>query len=259
MKGAKKFNKKGQVTIFVILALVIIVLGTLIYFFYPGIKIAGENLSQLTHSKALEKLQNQADQFLRNGLTYQFKNQTKIIYASWPTANADAAQQIINFHVPKTVDEAYLVGRQKGYTKNFIEQMQAMLFGKNFNIASELNENALLAAVKDDFADSITEKLDARPQIDDDFNITVLSEQTGNGFPAQQIITETQSRLGALNNKPIILRLTEEQPQIKKADIAAKEIEALANILKISSLTLTYQAKEWIITNKIFKDWLIYI
>jgi len=87
----------------------------------------------------------------------------------------------------------------------------------------------------------------------------VLSEQTGNGFPAQQIITETQSRLGALNNKPIILRLTEEQPQIKKADIAAKEIEALANILKISSLTLTYQAKEWIITNKIFKDWLIFV
>ncbi|MBS3084760.1 hypothetical protein J4411_02505 [Candidatus Pacearchaeota archaeon] len=46
MKGAKKFNKKGQVTIFVILALVIIVLGTLIYFFYPGIKITTSPLEE---------------------------------------------------------------------------------------------------------------------------------------------------------------------------------------------------------------------
>jgi len=207
----------------------------------------------------LEKLQNQADQFLRNGLTYQFNNQTKVIYASWPTANADASLQIMNLDVFKTVNEAYLVGRQKGYTKNFIEQMQAMLFGKNFNIASELNEDALLAAIQDDFADSITEKVDARPQIEDDFNITILPEKIGNIFPAEKIITETQSRLSALNNEPIILNLIEKQPQIKKTDINTKKIEALADILKIPSLTLIYQTKEWTITNKIFKDWLIYI
>ena len=252
------------VTIFLILTTAVIAWALLYanayrFNFYPGVKIADESLNKLTHSQALEKLQNQADQFLRNGLTYQFNNQTKVIYASWPTANADASLQIMNLDVFKTVNEAYLVGRQKGYTKNFIEQMQAMLFGKNFNIASELNEDALLAAIQDDFADSITEKVDARPQIEDDFNITILPEKIGNIFPAEKIITETQSRLSALNNEPIILNLIEKQPQIKKTDINTKKIEALADILKIPSLTLIYQTKEWTITNKIFKDWLIFV
>jgi len=36
----KKFNKKGQITIFIILAMIIVVLGILIYMFYPEIQTA---------------------------------------------------------------------------------------------------------------------------------------------------------------------------------------------------------------------------
>jgi len=252
------------VTIFLILTTAIIACALLYtnsyrFNFFPGVKIAGENLNKLTHAQALEKLQSQSDQFLRNGLTYQFNNQTSAVYASWVTANADASLQIINLNVLKTVDNAYMIGRQKGYTKNFLEQMQALIFGKNFKVTAELNEEALLIAIKENFINSITEKIDARPQIDDDFNITILPEQIGSIFPENEIITTTENRLGNLNNEPIILTLTESEPAIKKADITEKEIKELSDILKISTLTLTYQTKKWEVANKVFKYWLIFV
>lgn len=37
--GEKNFNKKGQLTLFIILAIVVVVLGVLIYMFYPQIQI----------------------------------------------------------------------------------------------------------------------------------------------------------------------------------------------------------------------------
>jgi len=252
------------VTIFLILTTATIACALLYtnshrFNFYPGVKIAGENLSRLTHAQALEKLQTKADQFLRNGLQYQFNGKISTVYASWPATDPDASFPIINLDVLKTVDNAYMVGRQQGYTKNFLEQMSAIMFGKNFEIASDLNEEALLAAIKDNFTEVMKEKVNAHPQIDDNFNITILPEQTGITFPKEIILNETKNRLGELNSQPIILNLTEEQPEIKKIDITEKELNELKNILKIPSLTLAYQNKTWEISNKIFKDWLIFV
>lgn len=252
------------VTIFlIILTLLIITAFTYIETyadrFFPGVKINNQSLSKLSHAQAINLFQEQVDNFTEQGLTYIFNNQKKIIHPTLPaTSDPDVSYTIISFDVPKTAEAAYLVGRKKGYRKNFIEQMWALIFGYNLALKFEFNQQEFLKILQNNLNQFITPKEDARPQIDDQLNITILAGKAGTTFDYQLILKQTLDRLFNLSNEPIQLNLITDYPQISENELSPQLFTELESLLATSTITFTYQKQRWPVTNQIFKDWFIF-
>ncbi len=252
-----------SVTIFLILA-TIFGLAALSYarfhknrFFY-GVTINGERISDLSYEQALNLWQNRVDNFIKQGLNYQFNGQIINLPPTLPSTDPDLAYELASWQVPQTVNRAYNVGRLKGYRRNFIEQLLALIFKKDIPLELKLNEAQLLAALKNNFDHLTRPKQEARPLVDDQLNIVILPEVTGTAFNYQDILQQSFNRLKNLSSEPIKVALTVDQPTLKKEEITAIAINQLQDRLGTSSLSLIAEGKKWAIPVKTFKDWLAF-
>ncbi len=138
-------NKKGQVTIFIIIAIVIIVLGILLYLFYPKIKAATEfgakNPSAFIQSCIEDKIKETADILSLQGGSinpehYFTYNDINIEYLCYTNKNYDTCiiqQPLLKQHIESeiknnTQDEAEACFQdlkesyeKKGYNVNLVE------------------------------------------------------------------------------------------------------------------------------------------
>ena len=229
------------------------------YRFFPGVKINNEPLGNLSHAQAVEDWQNKVDDFIKTGLKYQFKNQEIAIATTLLAAEPDIAYELVSFNVPETADEAYLVGRKKGYRQNFLEQLSARFLGKNIPLKFNFKNEQFLLALKQNLDKFTVPKKEAWPQISQDLTVTIQAEATGTAFDYQKIIRESLRRIQNLSREPIALELVTSEPQIKKDQIPDFLINQLKDKVNQDSLTLTYQNQKWTVSNQDFKDWLIFV
>jgi len=228
--------------------------------FFPRIKINGQNVANFKPEPTVKALQEQIDDFLANGLTYVFENQTiNVPLAAPPSADVDLSYNLATFNAQQTIDQAYTIGRNNGYYKNFLSQAKVLLFGANVPLAYEFNREQFLKTLKDNFANLAQAKAEARPLIDKNLKIDILPEQSGTVFDYPAILKQSLARINSLNSEPIALKEIKEEPVVKKSEITPELIERLKNLIKEKSLTLTYQKEEWPVAQDILKDWLVFV
>lgn len=252
------------VTIFLILVTAVALLALSYahayqYRFFPGIKINQEPLDNLSHAQAVELWQDKVDNFVKTGLKYQFNNQTITVFTTLQATDPDAAYELVSFDVPATADEAYLIGRKKGYRQNFLEQLSARLFKRDIALKFSCRTDQLLLALKQNLDKFTVAKSEARPQVNEDLSVTILPEAAGTAFDYQKIITQSLARINNLSNEPMVLELLVAAPQIKKDQIPDILLNQLKDKVKETPLTLVYEDQKWEVTNQDFKDWLIFV
>ncbi|MBT3690251.1 hypothetical protein HN800_00515 [bacterium] len=227
--------------------------------FFKGVTINNQELKGLNKQVAITKFQKQVDEFLKQGLVYNYQDQEIVIYPTLPaTSDPDASYSLINFNIEDTINEAYLIGREEGYHLNFFKQMWALTFGKNISLNYELNKEELLNILEDNFKQFSKPKKEARPVINDIFEISILPEQAGTTFDYDLILTSTIERINNLSLDTINLSLAIDEPLILENDINQEVLNGLEEIIATSTFMLVYNDDNWAITNSIFKDWLIF-
>ncbi len=252
------------VTIFLVTATLIIMFALTYdkaysFTFFRGVTLNNQELTGLNREVALTRFQGQIDRFMTNGLIYKYKNQEIIIHTTLPsTTDPDASYNLINFDLEETIDKTYLIGRKQGYHNNFFKQMWALTFGINVPLEYELNQEELLTILEDNVKQFYILKKEARPKINENFEISILPEQSGTTFDFDLILNESIKRINNLSLDPIELTLKIDEPQILEKDIDQEVMAGLEDLIATSTLKLIYQDKEWNITNEIFKDWIIF-
>ncbi len=227
--------------------------------FFPGVKINNQSLAKLNQGQAIRLIQEQIDNFMEQGLIYNFQGEKIIIHPNlMATADPDVSHTLISFNVTETVDRAYLIGRKKGYHKNFLEQMHVLILDYNLPMTFEFNQQEFLKILENTLKPFTSTKKDAHPQIDEKLNITILPETTGTTFNYQRILQETLEQISSLSIEPLLINLISDAPQIKKQDISQDLIIELKKFLEKPVITLAAKKNEWPITNQVFKDWLIF-
>ena len=252
------------VTIFLIVATLTIMVA-LIYDkiydlkFFPGVKVNHISLKKMSHAQAVEFFQNQVDSFLEQGLNYTFDNkEIKILPTLSATSDPDVSHNLINFEIQKTIDEAYLYGRKQGYSTNFLQQMWARIFGHNLPLNFNFEAEEFVALLEKKLEPYSKTKQNAKPEIDDEFNISIRPETTGNTFNYEMIYYQTFNNIAKLSNEPIPLSLITDIPTVTKDDISDQLLNNLKTTIATSSIILTSNNDKWSVPNNIFKDWLIF-
>ena len=249
-----------SVTIFLIILTLIIIFAFSYakahsHDFFPGVTINGQPLKNLSHAQALEFWQNKVDDFVKQGLKYKFNDQAITIFPTLPATDPDVSYDLIHFEVLKTVDQAYLYGRQKGYSRNFLEQLKALAWSHNVDLEYQLDQAEFLGILKNNFSKFTAPKLEAKPLIDDQLNLEIQTEAAGTTFDYQEILNSSLLNIRLLSNEPIVLNLQVDEPAIKKSDLPDLTINRLKDLAASQSLTLVYREDSWAIGNEIFKNW----
>jgi len=228
------------------------------YNFFPGVTINQQELKKLSHAQATENWQSQVDEFIKHGLKYKFNGEEITIFPTLPATDPDVSYQLIYFDVAETVDQAYLFGRKKGYSRNFWQQLKALIFGHNFPVKFQLDQEEFLTILKDNFEKFSTPKIEAVPIIDGQLNITIRAEEAGTTFDYQQLLSDSLNSVQHLSLEPIVLNLIVDDPLIKKNKITDIAVNRLSDLVSTSTLTLIGKNKNWEISNNIFKNWFVF-
>jgi vancomycin resistance protein YoaR len=226
--------------------------------FFPGVAVNNESLGQLSHGEALKLWQSRVDDFIKTGLKYKFDGKETIIFPTLSASDPDVSFELVSFNVLETIDGAYLIGRSDGVIKNFLEQTGALILGYNTSLSFKVNQTELLSILRENFKNFESPKLEARPAIAEDLSINILPETAGTAFDYQELLNQSINRLKNLSAEPIEVKLKVDEPVIKKEDVNEELINQLAELLKTPELTLTYDKQSWTVSNRDFKNWLIF-
>ena len=212
--------------------------------FFPGVTVAGRSLKNLTIAQAAATLQQQADGFVQQGLIYKFREEEIKLPLIMPAAaDPDLSFPLVDYKVAETVGQAYRLGRSPDYLQSFYIQLKALIFGIDVPSAYNFRQDAFLEIWQNRFAGYVTPKAEARPQIDENFNITIQPERTGANFDYPYILKATAGQLNKMTAAPITIELIEERPQVNQADIGPKLIQELADLVATSSIRLVIRIK----------------
>ncbi|MCX6786197.1 MAG: VanW family protein [Candidatus Komeilibacteria bacterium] len=225
--------------------------------FFPGVTLNGQSLKNLKPEQAQKIWQDKIDEFTARGLKYRFNSQETVISPAITGLSPDAAYTLADFDLDQTINRAYLIGRNHGYTRNALEQLAAAVFGKNINLTFQLRQDELLNILKDNFAAILKDKEEARPEIKTDLSVAILPETNGTTLNYGQLIAESQDRLAALSSEPINLKLQIDEANIKQSEITEDLVNQLKERLN-EKITLTSGEKKWVVPVNIFKDWLAF-
>ncbi|HPA25973.1 MAG TPA: VanW family protein [bacterium] len=231
----KKFNYQKWLVIPLAIFLFVILIITGLYFwfntryeekFYPGIKLAGVNLSGLTQAQAKKIFKAKTDEFGRIGQKFFYQNKhTTIFPVSLSTADPDLSVELINFPVDDSFDKIFQIGRGKNLSTDIWQKIKFLFAVKNYQLNYILNQEAIIKNLKINFGQY--EKEGSNPELTYiDNNFIISPEKIGLTFNYTDALKKLQNNLNNLEFNPIELNLTLQQP-----DFSQKEAESLINSL----------------------------
>ncbi|MBU1036859.1 VanW family protein [Patescibacteria group bacterium] len=249
------------VTIFLILLTLIVIFALFynqshLHDFFPGVKINNQPLNNLSYNQAFALWQDKIDEFNESGLHYVLQNEEIVVQPTLSAAtDPDLSYSIISFNLSKTIDNAYFIGRKKGFGKNFWEQFIALFFGYDFSLCAEFNQEELLKILQENLKPYLTAKKEARPQVDEDLYISILAEESGTAVDSQILFEKTKKHITNLSSEPIEVELISDYPTITSKEVSIEVLQQLKDLIVIPALILSYQDEQWSVANEIFKDW----
>ncbi|MFA6594268.1 MAG: VanW family protein [Candidatus Buchananbacteria bacterium] len=222
--------------------------------FFPRSYIGSTDLSNLTVSKALDKIESKANKTSQAGFSfiYQSDQQDKISPLEIPADPDVSGVDLLSFDIHQTVYGNFQFGHGDNFFLNVIQQLDIILGHKKLSAAYRLNEELLNKLLKQQFGFLEQPAINARPDIQCEKNncqITVLPAKEGLSIDYQAVIKELKNNLNQLENKPIKIIPTVSQPEIRQADAGDKQNE-IQNILAASSTEFVYQDKKWVLSKK---------
>lgn len=256
----KKFSKKEGFwyqkwvrLIFALLISIIIILSLFLFYnlayankVFPGVKLAGVNLSGKTKKEAYSLIEEKISAF-PSELTLVYSDQ-KI---SLKNNDID-----LHFDINKTVDYVFVLGRKENLFVNLSKQLNFIIFGIDSPVQYYLSEEKLDKFLEDlgfEF-DQIAE--DARLVIEED-QVRFTISKFGQKINTQNIKKSIKSSYAFLSSENIEIPMVKIHPEIQSKDVLEAQQEALGLIS--APIVLKYGQEEWEISTVDIASWIDFI
>lgn len=222
--------------------------------FFPQTKIGQVDLSGLTISQALEKVEVPTVKIDQNGFTlnYQVDGQDKFSPLDTPEDPDLAAVDLLYYDLHQTVYSNFQLGHSRNFLANIFQQLKIISGQQQFIASYKLNEDVLRSLIKQQLQALEKPAQNARPEIKcsgSNCQISILPEQSGVVFDYDSALKELKSNLSKLENQPIKIKQISEQPEIKQSDLGYSQ-GLIDNILDSSSTEFIYKDNKWTISKK---------
>ena len=261
----KKFVVKKWLKIFIAIFLLLLILpaGSIFAFenifsnkIYPGITIGNLNLGGKNKDEAKIALAEATKKFNEEGIIFVYQNKkASLVPLVTAASDPDLSRTIFSLKTNETIEEAFLLGRDKNFWVNLGNQIKFLLLGKNISLKYQLDEKEMINVLKESFGFLEKQPKNAKIQFISDSKIEVSNEEGGWTFNYSPAINDAFIKISQLDNTPTILKLTEEKAKIKKSEtvLAADRAEKMT---KLCFLALGETKKTWILGQDKIRDYL---
>jgi len=224
--------------------------------FFPGVKISGVELTDISKSEAKKVIQEKIDEFNLAGINYNYLDKSvQIPFIITAPEDPDVIIELATFDLDNTLDTAYQYGRSGDYLLDLYYRAKSLLRGENIILDYDFKDEELINILKYNFYEYTKKAEDADYKIEEG-TISIIPEKQGYDFDITEALTKTRERINSLNPNPISLNIMEDLPEVYQTDITPAMLEEVSDILAREELIITYQDKEWKIDKSIYQDWL---
>ena len=222
---------------------------------YPGVSVAGINMSGKTFEEVQTILKEKTDNILNQGLVYDYRGKTlKVDPVVVSTVDIDFSYEILHFDLAKMTKTIEQAGREHGWFDNTYEQGKIFFQGKIVPVQFELNEEELQTILADYFNLYERQPKNANVRVKEKTTIEVVPEKLGRVFDYENIIKETGNNVRKLDGQQMALKLVTRYPKVDKdeAEIFLPKVKA---VIDNEPYTLIYGDKKWELGWEDFVEW----
>jgi vancomycin resistance protein YoaR len=228
---------------------------------YPGVRLGQIDLSSRTFDEVQEVLREEVEQINQEGLFFigygpeKKKKEISVSPVLIALTDPDLSRQIINFDLERTVNGISAIGRRKNFLKSLEERLRGFFSYYQVPLFFQINEEELVAILKNNFNSLENPAQDARLQVEEDGQFIIAPERAGQVFDYQKAIDKLKINLKNLSRQPVELFLETDLPRIKSQDCNEVLVEAQRSA-ELFPITFRFEDKNWPVTPDLGKDWL---
>lgn len=228
---------------------------------YPNVYLAGTNISGLTAEQAEDLILQKVDDFEKRGIKINLNNHSFVWHNFVYSSELDSVSQTLIFDIEKSIEEAYLVGRE-GSFKDILTKIKLLFSPEYLNLFYIINQEDLAKVLEENFIKAENFSKNADLIIKEDISPEAISfeispEEFGREIDTIKFLSDLNERIRFFQNQEIDLILNNREPIIKKEDSLGMELIA-EELLSLASFNLIYldDDKVFEVTKLDFAKWL---
>ncbi len=216
--------------------------------FYPGVSLGTLALGGKTPDKARQMIADRAAEINRNGFLINYQNHSLTLYpAVTSPTDPDVAYDLYNIDVEASLSKAWSVGRSGLTGKRLTQQLRALLFGRTVLSSYQLDKIKTQEVLEQNLSQYENPGQNAKLLVsldDDQISTSVQAEKSGQSFNYGEILQQLSSNLADLENRPITVVLTVDEPTIFAKEVGATPNE-VAGILARGPWEIYFADQKW--------------
>ena len=228
---------------------------------YPNVYLAGTNISGLTVEQAEDLILKKVDDFEKRGIKINLNNHSFVWHNFVYSSELDSVSQTLIFDIEKSIEEAYLVGRE-GNFKDILTKIRLLFSPEYLNLFYIINQEDLAKVLEENFikAENFSKNADLIIKEDispEAISFEISSEEFGREIDTIKFLSDLNERIRFFQNQEIDLILNNREPIIKKEDSLGMELIA-EELLSLAPFNLIYldDDKVFEVTKLDFAKWL---
>ena len=235
--------------------------------FFPGIKVAGINLSGMSWQQANDFFKQKEELLNQQGVIFKYENHESTIYPVAASASdPDLSQEIYSLNAEKTLNQAFAFARSENEFFNFFNRIRILIIPKNFKLDIKVSDFEFKRVLRLNFDELLEATKETSFEYLEDNSPFVVAGKHGEMFDYNYYLALFSYKLSKLNFTPIVLQEKEYQPKIspEQAEQLLPQLEQVLlkeNFSIRATVTRSWfkqpQLKEWFLTQEDFKKGLI--
>ncbi len=227
---------------------------------YPGITIGKFELGGLTREGALDLLKPLITEFEKRGMPFYIltEKERKDFYVRplfVAISDPDLSRRVLIFDLDETVKQAMAIGREGNFLKRFYEINISALRHHNLTASYYLSKDDLKNTLIESIGNFEQKPRDASFYLLKNGQIELVTEKSGVVFDYDAAINHEIANLENLKYEPVYVPSIEQQPAVKIEDVRTL-LPKIQDFLNQAPMILTYQNKEWSISQQELSSWL---
>ncbi len=222
---------------------------------YPNTALGPLDVSRQSFADAEQALRTASQAWLDAGLQVTYGKQTFVIdtVISDP-ANPELSQQIVRYDIAATMQQL----RAALAAMSEAEHVYYWQTGYTAYPVVEIDESALITALREELSQYEQPAIDAQLVIDEDDTFSIIPEKGGLAFDYNDIAARVYTNARRLSAEPATAALEPDTPDI--TETKGELVLPLAEqVLDSSPYTVVYDEYAWLISEEQVRDWLSFV
>lgn len=221
---------------------------------YPHITVAGMKVGGLPMAEAQRQIENKITA-MEGGVPVTYQNKTVVLGSRSLIDNPDVSSQVAIYDPRATLTTVMNIGRGENFFDNLYEQLSALLGGAQLELVATVDKMQISQQLQQQFADSQQPAENARVIINGQGNYRIEDGHNGLGFDYDEAVNTVADHFKNGDTSAVILTAQPLAAEVTTASLTAVQ-DQIEKFMTLPALKLSYDKKEWRITNTVFRNWL---